>query len=255
MSFSILLGKELREQWRTYRFLAVAIVFVAFSGLMSPIVAKLTPELIESLTSSAGQAISIELPEPTAVDAIGQFLKNLTQIGAIALILVGMGSVALERERGTAALVLSKPVSRLFFLMAKFTALTLVFGVGLGLAAVACWTYTVVLFGPLEPGMFLQVSLQAALYLWVLLAVTFLCSAVFRSQIAAGGVAFGVYVGLSVLGTLPRIKEYLPGALIEGAGALSLGDPVDVSRAAAVSLMMVAICLAASWRVFEGHEL
>ncbi len=255
MILAVLLAKELREQWRTYRFLVVAVVFVAFSGLMSPLVARLTPALIEGLTSSAGQPISIQLPEPTAADALAQFLKNLTQIGVIALILVSMGSVASERERGTAALVLSKPVSRLSFLMAKFTALTLVFAVSVTLAALACWGYTVVLFGPFEPLWLLQVSLQAALYLWVILAATFLGSTAFRSQIAAAGVAFGLYVGLSVLGMVSGIKDFLPGALIEGAGARLAGTPADVGWAVVVSLMIVVFCLVASWRLFELTEL
>ena len=258
MNFPVLLGKELREQWRTYRFLVVAVVFVAFAGLLSPIVAKLAPELLKSLTSSAGQTsqpISIQLPEPTAADAIAQFLKNLTQIGVIALILVAMGTVALERERGTAATVLSKPVSRLSFLLAKFAALTLTFAISLALAALACWYYTVVLFGSLDAGLFLRLSLLAALYLWVWLAVTFLCSALFKSQIAAGGLAFGVYVGSSLLGIVPQLQDYLPGALIEGAGRLSVGAPADVGRAVVVSLSVVALCLLAAWRVFEQHEL
>jgi ABC-2 type transport system permease protein len=258
MNFPVLLGKELREQWRTYRFLAVAVVFVAFVGLLSPITAKLAPEFLKSLTISAGQTsqpISIQLPEPTAADAIAQFLKNLTQIGVIALILVTMGVVALERERGTAATVLAKPVSRLSFLLAKFTALTLTFAISLILAALACWYYTVVLFGSLDAGMFLRLSLLAALYLWVWLAVTFLCSALFKSQIAAGGLAFGVYVGVSLLGVVPRLQDYLPGALIEGAGKLSLGAPADVGQAVVVSLMIVVVCLLAAWQVFEQHEL
>jgi len=255
MNFPVLLGKELREQWRTYRFLAIAVVFVAFAGLLSPITAKLAPELLKSLTSSAGQTISIQLPEPTAADAIAQFLKNLTQIGVIALILVAMGTVALERERGTAATVLSKPVSRLSFLLAKFAALTLTFAISLALAALACWYYTVVLFGSLDAGLFLRLSLLAALYLWVWLAVTFLCSALFKSQVAAGGLAFGLYVGASLLGIVPQLQDYLPGALIEGAGRLSVGAPADVSRAVVVSLVVVALCLLAAWRVFEQHEL
>jgi len=255
MNFPVLLGKELREQWRTYRFLVIAVVFVAFAGLLSPITAKLTPELLKSLTASTGQAISIQLPEPTAADALAQFLKNLTQIGVIALILVTMGTVALERERGTAATVLSKPVSRLSFLLAKFAALTLTFAASLILAALACWYYTVVLFGSLDAGLFLRLSLLAALYLWVWLAVTFLCSALFKSQIAAGGLAFGVYVASSLLGAVPRLKDYLPGALIEGAGKLSVGAPADVGRAVVVSLILVAACLLAAWRIFERHEL
>ena len=48
MNFTILLGKELREQWRTYRLLVTVLVFVAFAGLMSPIVAKMAPELFNN---------------------------------------------------------------------------------------------------------------------------------------------------------------------------------------------------------------
>ncbi len=187
MNLSVLLGKELREQWRTYRLLAMALVFVAFAGLLSPIVAKVTPELLKNLPTGTGQTITIELPEPTAVDAIAQYLKNLTQTGIIVLILVAMGTVAQERERGTVVTVLSKPVSRLSFLMAKFIALTLTLAASLVLATLACWTYTVVLFGPFDAGVFVRASLLSALYLWVFLAVTFLCSTLTRSPIAAGG--------------------------------------------------------------------
>jgi ABC-2 type transport system permease protein len=250
----VLLGKELREQWRTHRLLVILVIFVAFAGLMSPLVAKLMPELMKGLTSSVGESIVIQLPEPTAADAMAQFLKNLTQTGVIALILVTMGSVSLERERGTAAVVLSKPVSRLAFLLAKFIALTITFGVSLGLAALACWFYTVVLFGALEPRIFAQVTMLAGLYLWTLLSVTFLCSALFRSQIAAGGAAFGVYVGLSLLSIVSQVKDYLPGALIEGAGVLAGGASADVSRAAAVSLALVVACVLVAWRTFEGYE-
>ncbi len=195
MNLSVLLGKELREQWRTYRLLAMALVFVAFAGLLSPIVAKVTPELLKNLPTGTGQTITIELPEPTAVDAIAQYLKNLTQTGIIVLILVAMGTVAQERERGTVVTVLSKPVSRLSFLRAKFIALTLTLAASLVLATLACWTYTVVLFGPFDAGVFFRASLLSALYLWVFLAVTFLCSTLTRSPIAAGELSIGIVGG------------------------------------------------------------
>ena len=52
-------------------------------------------------------------------DAADQFLKNLGQAGILTAILLAMGSVANEKERGTAALILSKPASRGAFLGAK----------------------------------------------------------------------------------------------------------------------------------------
>ncbi len=255
MNFTVLFGKELREQLRTYRFLAIVLVFVVFAGLLSPVVAKIAPELFKNLPTGTGQTISIEMPEATAVDAIAQFLKNLTQTGVIVLILVAMGTVAQERERGTVITVLSKPVSRLSFLMAKFAALTLALVVSVILAALACWVYTVVLFGPINVAVFAQVGLLSALYLWTILAVTFLCSTLVKSQIAAGGLAIGVYAVISLLGIVPQLKAYLPAALVEGATKLALGGSADAGRAIVVSLIVVFGCFIAAYLVFERREL
>ena len=106
--FGPLLRKELLEQWRTRRLLVVTVVFVAL-GIGSPFLARYTPELIQAL---GGVPFEIEFPEPTTLDAIDQFLKNLGQVGILSAILLAMGSVATEKERGTAALLLSKPASR-----------------------------------------------------------------------------------------------------------------------------------------------
>ncbi len=152
-----------------------------------------------------------------------------------------MGTVAQERERGTVITVLSKPVSRLSFLLAKFAALTLVLAVSVILAALACWVYTVVLFGSIDAVLYAQVGLLAGLYLWTTLAVTFLCSTLVKSQIAAGGLAFGVYAFLSLLGIVPQIKAYLPAALVEGATKLALGDSADAGWAVVTSLIVVLV--------------
>ena len=54
-----------------------------------------------------------------------QFLKNLGQTGILAAILLAMGSVAAEKERGTAACSSPSPLSRGAFLAAKLTAIAL----------------------------------------------------------------------------------------------------------------------------------
>jgi ABC-2 type transport system permease protein len=114
--FAILLRKELLEQWRTRRLPVVAVVFLTF-GIASPLLARYLPEIVKSL---GGAGFEIKIPEPTARDAIDQFLKNLGQAGVLTAILLAMGSVANEKERGTAALVLSKPASRAAFLVSAW---------------------------------------------------------------------------------------------------------------------------------------
>ena len=57
---------------------------------------------------SAGDQFQIVLPTPTAADAVDQLVKNLSQFGILVAVLLAMGSVATEKERGTAALILDE---------------------------------------------------------------------------------------------------------------------------------------------------
>ncbi len=86
------------------------------------------------------------IPAPTVTDAITQYVKNMSQFGILLALLMTMGVVVQEKERGTAAFFLTRPVSRETFLLAKFAALTVTFIVSLALAAIGCWYYTLVLF-------------------------------------------------------------------------------------------------------------
>src|SRR5689334_24992025 len=114
-----LLRKELLESWRTLRLPIVAVVFLLV-GLSSPLLARFTPEILKAV---AGDQIPITLPTPTAADAFDQLAKNLNQFGALIAILLAMGAVAAEKERGTAALLLAKPAGRAGFLVAKLVAI------------------------------------------------------------------------------------------------------------------------------------
>src|SRR5215472_13412441 len=115
--FLPLFKKELYEQYRTYRLLIAVVIFLLM-GISAPVITKLTPDLLKSL----GGGIQITLPPMTATDALNSYLKNMTQLPPLALILLTMGCIADERSRGTAITVLTKPVPRSIFVLAKFLA-------------------------------------------------------------------------------------------------------------------------------------
>jgi len=253
MRFGVLLRKELLELWRTYKVLAMGLVFLLF-GLLSPALAKVTPELLKMLGTSQPGFV-IQIPPPTTVDALDQYLKNLTQLCTLVLILVAMGSVARERERGTVILTLSKPVGRGAFLAAKFASLAALLVGSLIVSAAFCYLYTVLLFGSLQAWLFLQVNLLLAEYLLVILALTFLGSALLRSQLAAGGLAFGLWMATGILGALPGIGKAMPGELVGWAAGLSRGLVQTAWPAVWGGLVLILLCLAASWLSFRGQEL
>jgi ABC-2 type transport system permease protein len=250
--FGVLLGKELLEQWRTLRLPVVAIVFLLV-GLGSPLLARYTPELIGALAPSD---IPIPIPPPSPADSVAQLLRNLMQFGGLGAILLAMGAVAAEKERGTAALLMTTPASRAAFLATKATAIAVTLGLGVAIATAAAWVYTTLLFEPLPVVGFAAAGLLAWLILAAFAALTFVASTVLRSPAAAGGVGFGLLLGLSILSSLPRIGDYLPPGLIARAQALATGEPAgDVLGPVVATVALIVACLLIATAAFRRQEL
>lgn len=250
--FSAILRKELLETWRTYRLVAVLGV-CAVVGIISPVTARYIREIVEAV---GGSQLSGVIPDPTVGDAVDQLLKNLAQFGGLLAILLAMGSVASEQERGSAAFVLTKPATRGAFLAAKVITIGLALLAGTGLAGAIAWAYTAILFEPLPIAGFAAACLVAWLGLATVGAVTFLASAALRSAVAAAGVGFVFLLIGGILGVLPGVGRFMPGALSTHARALALGgaDP-DVAVAALVGAAIIVAALGLAWASFRRQEL
>lgn len=246
-------AKELRQQWRTRQLLVVCAVFLFF-GLMSPLVAKFTPELLKNLEGAAQFADLI--PEPTTADAMAQYIKNLTQFGFILVIVLGMGAVAGEKDRGIATMILSKPLTRWAFLLSKFMAQSMVYLLAIMLGACGAYYYTIVLFGGLEAAPFFAGNILLWLWLLVFAVVTLLGSTLARSTGAAAGVAFLGAVILLLAGSLPRIGPLMPSGLVAWASQLGLDTAVAANGGALVmAIVLIVVGLIVSVAVFEQQEL
>ncbi len=251
--FVPLLRKELLEQWRTRRLLVVAIVF-AVVGIGSPFLARYTAELIQA---AGGVPFDIEFPTPTVKDAVDQTLKNVGQAGILTAILLAMGSVATEKERGTAALILSKPASRGAYLLAKLVGIICTLGVSLVIASAVAWFYTGLLFE--YPSVLGWTGMTALLLLALVAyaALTFLGSTLTRSSIAAAGIGIGGLIAVGVISALPSVAPYTP-AGISGAPAMALAlgtDSGGLIGPVLVNLGIVAGLALLSWAVFRRQEL
>ena len=243
--FPIFLRKELRESLRTNRLL-VAVVIFAILGIISPLSAKYTPELLNALGTNGG-GVTIILPPPTVKDSITQFIKNVAGTGIFIAILLPMGLVAREKERGTAAFALTKPLSRLAFLTAKLASLGITLTVGVAIGALATYWYTALLFTPVAFGGFFAASLLVLLSLLVYASFTFLGSTLMSAQLPAAGIGFAGWIIVSVLGIFPGVQQYTPAGLLDPASKLALGltpQHLWVSVFASIALIVVALLLA-----------
>jgi ABC-2 type transport system permease protein len=252
---TILLRKELLESWRTLRLPIVAGLFLLV-GLTSPLLAKFVSEIIKA--AAGDQLPSIPLPTPVAADAVTQTWKNLAQFGAFAAIILAMGAVSTERDRGTAAFVLSKTVSRGAFIGAKVVAIGVILALCTALATAVAWIYTAILFEPLPVPGWIALAVLAWLGLSAWAALTFLGSAVTGSTAAAAGIGFGALVLLSIASAIPNVGRFLPGGLAAPAVALASGSPVDAGDVVApvvATVVLIAVAIGAAAWSFGRQEL
>jgi len=246
--------KELLEAWRTRRLIVVALLFLAL-GIMAPVVTKLLPDIIRAFGPTG---FEVDIGTPGIADVIDQLLKNTIQFGALAAILLAMGSVATERERGTAAFVLSKPVTRAAFLWAKLVALAVVFAIAIGLATAAAWVYTFLLFH--RPPILPWIELAAVVWLsaMVYASITFLGSVIMRSSLGAAGVGFLGLIVLSLLSIVPNLGPWLPADLSSVAKSFALRESspdLDPVLTISVSVGVITVCLVLAWVRFRRAEL
>jgi ABC-2 type transport system permease protein len=250
--FGLLLRKEFLEQARTMRLVVVLAVF-AILGLISPVFARYVREIIEAV---GGGDLGVIVPDPTVADAVVQFTKNVGQFGALLAILLTMGTVATEKERGTAALVLTKPFGRGAFLAAKVVAIGTLTALGVALAAVLAWIYTTILFEPLAVPGFAAAAALVWLSLAVLAAITFAASVLTRSALAAGGIGIAILLVTGVLSALPGIGPYLPTGLWGAADAIATGVvPDPLVGPVLVNVAVVLGALGVAWLSFRRQEL
>ena len=147
--YLIFLKKELLESAKTYKLLILGAVFLIF-GLMSPLFAKLMPEILRwAMTTdpaTAGIDLSSMFTDPKALDAWAQFYSNIGQMGLIVLVVVFSGMLSSEISKGTLTIILTKGLTRSSAILAKFTSSIVIWTGVLLLAFFTSWAYTVYFF-------------------------------------------------------------------------------------------------------------
>ncbi|MBP1754109.1 MAG: rane protein [Firmicutes bacterium] len=218
-AFFVFTKKELVEQLRTYKSLILLSVFFLF-GMMSPLLAKLLPEILSGMEL---QGMKIEIPEPTVLDAYGQFFKNLTQMGLLATLLVFGGILSNEMSKGTLINILAKGLPRYTVLLSKFTAAVLLWSASYGLAAGVNYGYTEYLFENTAVH-----NLGFSLFcLWLfgcfIIAVILLSSTILSGNFGGLILSAGAIVVMLILNIFPGLEKYNPITLASKNVALLLG--------------------------------
>lgn len=249
---SAFLKKEFMEMLRTYKLLIFGAVFFAL-GVMNPVTAKFTPEIIEKFMP---KGINIALQTPGAMDSWMQFFKNIPQMGLVVMVIIFSGMMAGEWSKGTLVLVLTKGLSRWNVVCAKF------------IAAFATWTasywccfgisYAYTRFYWKEHVSNL-VPAVACLWLFgvMLIAVTLLGGVLYKSSYMTLLFTGFIAVVLVILNMFPQIAKRSPLMLASSGTALLEGTKKisDFTFPLTVCLIITVLALIGAISVFNKKKL
>ena len=245
--------KEFLEQFRTGRGLILMAVFFLF-GMMSPLLAKLMPEILGSMDM---QGIKIVLPEPTAIDAYTQFFKNFTQMGILILLLVFGGTLSNELSRGTLINILAKGLPRHNVLLSKYIAAASLWSFSYAMAAGVTIGYTVYLFRDARVNHLFLSLFCLWLFGCLVLALILLSSAIAPGSFGGLILTTAVIVFMLLLGSFPAIARYNPIALASENMNLITGTTNSefIILPISISILLTLSSLAAAIIIFSKKRL
>jgi ABC-2 type transport system permease protein len=256
MNLLPLMTKEIRELVKSYKLLFVPIAYILLAA-MQPLAFHFMPLLLKSAGNLPPGFDLNNIPVPPPGQVIAAAVSQFNQLGVLLIVLCSMGAIATERASGVAATVLSKPVGRGEYLLAKAIAYTLLSAVSLlgGLYIGAYYTW--LLIGPVDWAAVTQAYLLYLPFLILAAAVTLFFSTFLPSPLATAGAAL---VTMVVLSTVPKylgqvISRLGPGALTEMVGKVLLGSASGLTAPVVGVTVLVVLFLVAGWRVLRTQEI
>lgn len=245
--FAVFAGKEAREIPRTWRIWVLPGILLFFA-LTDPVLARFTPQIVGAVAGN--QLGGLKLPTPTYLDAYAQWIKDVSSIGLIALIIIYASIISAETTSGTAVLVLTKPLSRTAFVIAKAAVHTVFLTVLVVLGTMLTWGITQAIFGK-APGS----ALWSAALVWLIFGVMFialmtLLSVLIGSTAGAAGAGLGVYALVSIAAIWKPLGTYSPAGLASLPASLAAGKDAAVVWPVLTSLLLsVALVALAAQRL------
>jgi ABC-2 type transport system permease protein len=219
--FTNLFHKENGEWWHTRRWWTQSLIWLV---------------IVNGILAIALWFIPVVDPEEAGdvIENVGIFIQIMSWFPMFAVITITQGTIIGEKQSGTAAWVLSAPVSRSGFILAKLFANALGFFSTIillqGLTAYIQISFSEGSLLPLGP--FLINLGLLSLYLLFYLALTLMLGTMFDSRGPVQGIAVGVAIfsmlgiGQSFSGFLPWLVFVLPETIPSLASALVQGESI-----------------------------
>lgn len=217
--FLSLLKKEAIEGARTKKMISTFILFL-FIGVISPLTAKLTPMILQSIATGN---IDINVAIPSEIDSWTQFFKNISQIGMFGLAIILSTQMANEFQKGTLINLLSKGLPRYQVVLSKIFYNFILWFIAYSCSFILTYFYTKYFFGISFPiGNILMAALLPFIFGLFLISLEILAGVISGNVIGTLILTTAGIVIQLILSIRDEIVKYMPIALI--------GKPVNLIK-------------------------
>ena len=215
MGFTNLFNANNTKYWHTKKWIVQTVFWLLFvNGMLAAMIWSIPAEQVPE---SFASLVSINDMKAVQQNPLAIILIDILAMYALALpigaIIAGQDSIIGERQSGTAAWVLSKPVSRPAFVLSKLAASALgILITGVVIQGVVAYIQLSLRIGaPWPITGFLGVMGLVILGLFFYITLTFMLGSIFASRGAVLGISLGVaLMGPSMLRSMPVIKDITP---------------------------------------------
>ncbi len=181
-TFIILLQKEFRESWRSFKFLWMPLLFILL-GITDP----LTNYYMEDILNAVGNmpdGFSLSLPDFVPIDILMASTGQFQSIGLIVFVITIAGMINRERQNGTATLIYVRPISFFALFMSKWVVGSILGILSVSLGYAGSMYYTAILYGSVDTMSFIQMVLSYCVWIVFATAVALMFSAIFKTAFA-----------------------------------------------------------------------
>jgi len=244
--------KEFTESIATYRLYILLAVFLLL-GIMGPLMAVLTPALLEMLAADETAGIIIIMPDPTYIDAWREFFSGFALMGMLAIAVMFSGLMANELSRGTLVNLLTKGLKRHTVVLAKFFSAGTLWTAAIVLAVGVSYMYTAFYFDTEPIPHFLLVFGAPWLFGLFMIALSIFGGTLFGSFYGSLSVCIGVFFVLLFAGNVPAINRFSPASLASGTLGIIMGtaEAADFVPAVIVCAVSIVVLILGAIGVFN----
>ncbi|WP_332647463.1 ABC transporter permease [Lysinibacillus sp. 54212] len=207
--FNVFFVKELRENWRSFKFIWIPLVFILL-GASDPVMNYFLEDILNAV-GNVPEGFEMMMPDYAPIDLIYATTGQFQSIGLIVLVAAFAGSISRERQNGTATLLYVRPISYRTFFLSKWAVASIVSIFSAVAGYGASMYYTAILYGTVDPASFMKMLGTYIIWILFVMAVTLAMSAIFNTAIATALSIIIISIGLiidSLIGSFWTISPW-----------------------------------------------